>query len=124
MQRPAGMTVFEFVIISSLRAAQLMRGCTPRVLGDHKRIVIAQLEVAGGFVVARPVTPSLQAQSTGKRPHTPLYSAAAAIAQASPRSDNRPPIWAWLARGRLFRAGPAPVRRCPEGRTTYPYVRV
>jgi hypothetical protein len=51
MQRPAGMTVFEFVIISSLRAAQLMRGCTPRVLGDHKRIVIAQLEVAGGFVV-------------------------------------------------------------------------
>jgi hypothetical protein len=28
-----------------------MRGCTPRVLGDHKRVVIAQLEVAGGFVV-------------------------------------------------------------------------
>ena len=51
MQRPAGMTVFEFVIISSLRAAQLMRGCTPRVAGDHKRIVTAQLEVAGGFVV-------------------------------------------------------------------------
>lgn len=51
MQRPAGMTVFEFVVISSLRAAQLMRGCTPRVAGDHKRIVIAQLEVAGGHVI-------------------------------------------------------------------------
>jgi DNA-directed RNA polymerase subunit K/omega len=51
IQRPAGVSVFEFVILSGLRAAQLMRGCTPRVEGGHKTIMTAQLEVASGKVV-------------------------------------------------------------------------
>ena len=47
---PPHVSAFEFVILAGLRAVQLSRGCTPRVLGDHKRIVIAQLEVASGAV--------------------------------------------------------------------------
>ena len=51
IQRPPDVTVFEFVVLSGLRAAQLMRGCTPRVEGSHKIIMTAQMEVAAGKVV-------------------------------------------------------------------------
>jgi DNA-directed RNA polymerase subunit K/omega len=44
------MNAFEFVVLSSLRAAQLMRGCTPRVTTSQKMIMTAQLEVAAGKV--------------------------------------------------------------------------
>jgi DNA-directed RNA polymerase subunit K/omega len=47
---PPGVSAFEFVVLASLRAAQLTRGCTPRVEGTHKRVVIAQLEVSSGLV--------------------------------------------------------------------------
>jgi hypothetical protein len=53
MQRPAGIGAFEFVILASLRAAQLMRGCRPKIDGFHKNTVIAQLEVAQGMVGAQ-----------------------------------------------------------------------
>jgi len=53
MQRPAGIGAFEFVILASLRAAQLMRGCRPKIDGFHKNTVIAQLEVAQGKVGAQ-----------------------------------------------------------------------
>lgn len=47
------MGAYQFAVLSSLRAAQLMRGCTPRVDGDtHKPITVAQLEVAGGHIEA------------------------------------------------------------------------
>jgi DNA-directed RNA polymerase subunit K/omega len=51
VQRPADLGVFEFVILSGLRAAQLMRGCTPRIESTHKLIMTAQMEVAAGKVV-------------------------------------------------------------------------
>ena len=51
VHRPADTNVFEFVILSSLRAAQLMRGCTPRVGPAGKPVTIAQREVAEGKVV-------------------------------------------------------------------------
>lgn len=51
MQRPAGIGAFQFVVLASLRAAQLTRGCLPRVEGDHKRTVTAQLEVSQGKVL-------------------------------------------------------------------------
>jgi DNA-directed RNA polymerase subunit K/omega len=54
VERPAHLSKFEFVILSSLRAVQLLRGCTPRVEGVHKRVVIAQMEVANGLVVRAP----------------------------------------------------------------------
>ena len=41
---------FEFVIVSSLRAAQLMRGCTPRVPASKKAAVTAQREVKAGHI--------------------------------------------------------------------------
>jgi DNA-directed RNA polymerase subunit K/omega len=51
IKRPANMSAFEFVILSGLRAAQLTRGCIPRVEGVHKRTITAQMEVAEGRVV-------------------------------------------------------------------------
>lgn len=54
---PDNIGTFEFIILSSLRAAQLMRGCTPRVDAVHKRIVTAQLEVAAGMVSRAPALP-------------------------------------------------------------------
>lgn len=56
IQRPVEMNAFIFSVLSSLRAAQLMRGCIPRVTGSQKPIMTAQLEVATGKV-AMEVTP-------------------------------------------------------------------
>lgn len=56
VQRPSGFNAFEFVVLSGLRAAQLMRGCTPRVVSGHKVITTAQMEIAEWKVVrAAPV---------------------------------------------------------------------
>jgi DNA-directed RNA polymerase subunit K/omega len=49
---PAALNRFEFVIVSSLRAAQLMRGCTPRVAPGHKLTVTARHEVSQGKIQA------------------------------------------------------------------------
>ncbi|MGE5243419.1 MAG: hypothetical protein ACM3SQ_04240 [Betaproteobacteria bacterium] len=46
IQRPVDIGRFEFVALASLRAAQLLRGCRPRVDGAHKATVTAQMEVA------------------------------------------------------------------------------
>ena len=51
MQRPSGIGAFQFVILASLRAVQLTRGCRPRVDGVHKHTVMAQLEVSQGKVM-------------------------------------------------------------------------
>lgn len=51
IQRPSEFSAFEFVVLSGLRAAQLIRGCTPRVEGTHRIIMTAQIEVAAGKVV-------------------------------------------------------------------------
>jgi DNA-directed RNA polymerase subunit K/omega len=59
VHRPSDFGVFEFVVLSGLRAGQLMRGCTPRVAGSHKLIMTAQIEVAAGKVV-RLENPSLE----------------------------------------------------------------
>ena len=50
VRRPTDSGAFEFAVVSSLRAAQLIRGCTPRVESTHKVIMTAQLEVAAGKV--------------------------------------------------------------------------
>ena len=51
IRRPPGVGTFQFVVLATLRAAQLMRGCRPRVDGVHKATVIAQLEVSEGKVM-------------------------------------------------------------------------
>jgi hypothetical protein len=47
---------FQFARVSSLRAAQLVRGCTPRVAPGHTVGATARREVASGFVTASPRT--------------------------------------------------------------------
>jgi DNA-directed RNA polymerase subunit K/omega len=60
VHRPSESSAFEFVVVSGLRAAQLMRGSRPRVEGSHKVITTAQLEVAAGKVARIPLlTPAL-----------------------------------------------------------------
>jgi DNA-directed RNA polymerase subunit K/omega len=54
VQRPSEFNAFEFVVLSGLRAAQLMKGCTPRVEGAHKIIMTAQMEIAERKVVRAP----------------------------------------------------------------------
>jgi hypothetical protein len=51
VRRPDGIGAYQFVVVSALRASQLMRGCVPRVdVGTHRATVIAQLEVASGMI--------------------------------------------------------------------------
>jgi DNA-directed RNA polymerase subunit K/omega len=57
VKRPDGMNPFEFVVLSALRAAQLQRGCTPRVGQSPKMAVTAQHEVADRKVLALRATP-------------------------------------------------------------------
>lgn len=52
VKRPKDMNAFEFVVLSALRAAQLQRGCTPRVEQSAKLAVTAQHEVAERKVLA------------------------------------------------------------------------
>jgi DNA-directed RNA polymerase subunit K/omega len=51
VQRPVEISAFEFAVLAGLRAAQLARGCTPRVISSSKLIIIAQLEVAERKVI-------------------------------------------------------------------------
>jgi DNA-directed RNA polymerase subunit K/omega len=50
------MNAFEFAVLSSLRATQLNRGCTPRVPPSEKVAVTAQHEVAERKIVKSPET--------------------------------------------------------------------
>jgi DNA-directed RNA polymerase subunit K/omega len=52
IHRPRETNAFEFVRVATLRAAQLMRGCSPRVVPSHRSILTAQLEVVSGLVRA------------------------------------------------------------------------
>ncbi len=49
--RPVHLNAFEFVVVSALRAQQLLAGCTPRLPGPSRATTMAQMEVAGGRVV-------------------------------------------------------------------------
>jgi len=58
IRRPPRLNAFEFAVLAGLRAAQLQRGCFPRVAPSDKVAVTAQQEVAEGKVVRAPSTPS------------------------------------------------------------------
>jgi len=51
VKRPDGINAFEFAVLCGLRAAQLQRGCTPRVLPSEKVAVTAQHELAERKIV-------------------------------------------------------------------------
>ena len=46
IRRPDDISTFEFAVLSGLRAAQLSRGCSPRVEPSAKIAITAQQEVA------------------------------------------------------------------------------
>jgi DNA-directed RNA polymerase subunit K/omega len=52
--RPIEFNAFEFAVLAGLRAAQLARGCTPRVSWAGKVTVTAQLEIAARKIVREP----------------------------------------------------------------------
>ncbi len=54
VNRRADDNSFEFVKVSALRAAQLLRGCTALVPPSPKAVVTAQREVASGKIRALP----------------------------------------------------------------------
>jgi DNA-directed RNA polymerase subunit K/omega len=51
VNRPVDMNAFEFVVISALRARQLLAGSVSRRDGGHNASTTAQMEVAGRCVV-------------------------------------------------------------------------
>ena len=55
---PAGMGVLHFVKVAMLRAAQLQRGCLPRVTGHYTSAATARWEVGEGKVAPVPATPA------------------------------------------------------------------
>ena len=57
IKRPVGSNPFEFAVVSGLRAAQLMRGCIPRVDRGTDKVTTAQAEVAAGLVARVPLEP-------------------------------------------------------------------
>jgi DNA-directed RNA polymerase subunit K/omega len=59
IHRPTHIGAFQFVVVASLRAAQLTRGCLPRVDGLHKVTVTAQLEVSEGRITAVEIPPAV-----------------------------------------------------------------
>lgn len=59
---------FEFVRVTTLRAAQLMRGCSPRVPPSHRSILTAQLEVVAGKVCAADRVNGTHAPATATLP--------------------------------------------------------
>lgn len=54
IQRPIGMNAFEFAVLSGQRAAQLQRGCIPRVPPSAKVTITAQHELAEQKIVRGP----------------------------------------------------------------------
>ncbi len=59
--RPLHMNPFEFVVVSALRAQQLVAGSVPRLNGDHAKTTVAQMEVADGLVARVPVEDAVSA---------------------------------------------------------------
>jgi len=52
INRPNDIGAFKFAVLASLRAAQLCRGCVPRIEGAHSVAITAQMEVAARAVVS------------------------------------------------------------------------
>ena len=50
VSRPYETNAFEFVVVSALRAQQLMKGCVPHFNGEHKATTMAQMEVSAGKI--------------------------------------------------------------------------
>jgi hypothetical protein len=81
------MGAFQFVVIAALRAAQLVRGCTPRIDGIHKASITAQFEVALGKVTQICSVPTV----TGNLGVEPLENAG--IVSLEPEAEHVEAKW-------------------------------
>jgi DNA-directed RNA polymerase subunit K/omega len=63
--RPPHLNAYQFVVVSALRAQQLLSGCVPRLPGDHSPATMAQMEVAEGRVAAAERDASLEPRQCG-----------------------------------------------------------
>ena len=68
VNRPPEMNPFEFIAMATLRTAQLIRGCVPRVPSGHKFTTTAQLEIIAGQILKLPQPPPLPPQFVPVRP--------------------------------------------------------
>jgi DNA-directed RNA polymerase subunit K/omega len=62
---------FEFVRLSTLRAVQLISGCTPRVVASIKPTTTAQREVMEGKVLGLPREEKPTSAARGNRASSP-----------------------------------------------------
>lgn len=62
VNRPVDMNAFEFVVVSALRARQLLAGSVARQDGGHNVSTTAQMEVAGRHVLKSENDPSAPRQ--------------------------------------------------------------
>jgi hypothetical protein len=67
IQRPPAVGAFQFVVLATLRAAQLTRGCLPKIVSTHKHTVTAQVEVAEGKITQFFAPPAVVAAPAGTR---------------------------------------------------------
>jgi DNA-directed RNA polymerase subunit K/omega len=65
--RPVHLNAYEFVVLSALRAQQLLAGCTPRLEGEHSAATMAQMEVAAGRVTRAAVGDAVPMQCIWQR---------------------------------------------------------
>jgi DNA-directed RNA polymerase subunit K/omega len=49
-EKPATSNAFEFVVLAGARAHQLLKGCTPKIVGSEKPARLAQKEVKEGLI--------------------------------------------------------------------------
>ena len=75
MKCPDHMGSFEFVVLASLRSAQLARGCTPKFPSLHKHTVTAQGEVLNGQV-ARQAPDQARVETSDAGGDDPAHAAA------------------------------------------------
>lgn len=79
--RPLHLNAYEFTVVSSLRAKQLLAGCTPRLPGRHSPTIMAQMEVAEGCVT-RAADPAMPGEA---RPDASTCSAPEPVSREGQR---------------------------------------
>jgi DNA-directed RNA polymerase subunit K/omega len=66
--RPPTTNAYEFVVVSALRAHQLVAGCLPLLAGEHRPTTMAQMEVASGRIAGVPAEPLARPRATDPMP--------------------------------------------------------
>jgi DNA-directed RNA polymerase subunit K/omega len=87
IDRSNQLNTFEFIVVAALRAKQLARGAAPRVGGDHKPFITAQLEVLAGKVQTIGDTP--MPEQSDERPRPASIAAQENVSTSGRRSVMR-----------------------------------